>query len=123
MSNYITLYDINMSNQTKESLPELSHLQFVVLNALGANVKRGKQLRADLAEHGIKKSGPAFYQLMARLEEASFIKGWYEQEIIDGQIIKERHYKLLGLGERALNQTMQFYRNKLAPIRLKPAIV
>jgi hypothetical protein len=103
-----------MNNEQKEPLPELTHLQFVILEALGSRVKRGKQLREDLMAHGVRKSGPAFYQLMARLEEAKFVKGWYEQEIIEGQIIKERHYQLLGLGADAMNQTKNFYQGKLA---------
>ena len=111
-----------MSNQIKDSLPELSHLQFVVLDALSGSVKRGKKLREDLAELGVKKSGPAFYQLMARLEEGKFVKGWYEQEIIDGQIIKERHYQLLGNGIKAVNQMKVFYRNRVTPSNFAPAL-
>lgn len=101
-----------MSKQ-KDTLPEISHLQFAILDALGGGVKRGKQLREDLASMDIKKTGPAFYQLMARLEEGNFIKGWYEQEIIEGQIIKERHYKLLGNGVRAVNELKRFYSGKM----------
>jgi hypothetical protein len=62
-----------------------------------------------LKEKGISKSGPAFYQLMGRLEEVKFVKGWYEQQIIDGQIIKERHYQILGNGLRSLNSVKVFY--------------
>ncbi len=59
----------------KESLPELSHLQFAVLEVLGAAQMSGKDLRTGLSELGLKKSGPAFYQMMARLEEAKFVEG------------------------------------------------
>jgi len=111
-----------MSNTQKESIPELTHLQFVVLDALGGNKRRGKELRENLATLGVKKSGPAFYQLMARLEEARFVKGWYEQEIIDGQIIKERHYQLLGNGIKAINQMKDFYRNRVTTNTFAPAL-
>jgi len=111
-----------MSNQTEDSLPELSHLQFVVLDALGGNKKRGKELRENLAKLGVKKSGPAFYQLMARLEEGKFVRGWYEQEIIDGQIIKERRYQLLANGIKAVNHMKIFYRNRVSTNTFAPAL-
>jgi len=105
-----------------EKLPELSHLQFAVLNVLGSSTISGKELRKALAdEHGLKKSGPAFYQMMARLEEAKFVKGWYEQQVIDGQIIKERNYEITANGVRALNHTEAFYRRSAGARDLKPA--
>ena len=76
-----------MTTKRKENqitLPPLTHLQFAVLDALGASETSGRELRARLREKGIKKSGPAFYQLMSRLEEAKYVKGWYTEEIIDG---------------------------------------
>jgi hypothetical protein len=109
-----------MKNNNNE-VPELSHLQFAVLEVLGAAQMSGKDLRAGLGELGIKKSGPAFYQMMARLEEAKFAEGWYAQQIIDGQIIKERQYKITGNGIRALNQTKTFYRGKTQEVAFRPA--
>jgi hypothetical protein len=100
----------------KDNLPELSHLQFAVLEVLGAGVMAGKNIRAGLAEQRIRKSGPAFYQMMARLEEAKMVEGWYNQEVIDGQIIKERNYRITGEGARALNETKRFYESKTAPL-------
>src|SRR4051812_30274896 len=98
-----------------EILPELTHLQFLVLGIIGSGTMSGKELRESLkAEAGIMKSGPAFYQMMARLEEGKFIRGWYEQEVIDGQIFKERHYEVLVGGVRALKQTEAFYRRHAA---------
>ena len=99
-----------MSKQDdKAVIPRLSHLQFAVLEVLGAATKRGKDLRKSLSGLGIKKSGPAFYQMMARMEEAKFVEGWYEQQIIDGQIIKERHYRITGNGVNAFKETQKFY--------------
>jgi hypothetical protein len=105
-----------------DNLPEISHLQFAILDTLGSSSLSGKALRRGLADRQIKKSGPAFYQIMARLEEAKFVKGWYEQEIIDGQIIKERNYEITGAGLRALNGTKSFYRRNFSA-SLKPALV
>jgi DNA-binding PadR family transcriptional regulator len=102
-------------------LPELSHLQFAVLEVLGTEVGSGKDLRKRLSERGIKKSGPSFYQMMARLEDAKFVEGWYKQEIIEGQIIKERQYRILADGIRALKRTKQYYTSGLKPIDMQPA--
>jgi len=91
-------------------LPTLTHLQFAVLEEIGAAKMSGRELRERLKKNRkIHKSGPAFYQLMSRLEEAEFVEGWYDQKIIEGQIIKQRHYRLLGDGIRALNETRKFY--------------
>jgi DNA-binding PadR family transcriptional regulator len=96
----------------KMKVPVLSHLQFLVLDVLGTQELSGRELRKCLSEHGLKKSGPAFYQLMARLENVKYVEGWYNQEVIDGQIIKERHYKVLGNGARALRDTVKFYESR-----------
>jgi len=105
-----------------DNLPELSHLQFAVLEVIGTAAMCGKDLRTSLSELGIKKSGPAFYQLMARLEDSKCVEGWYTQEIIEGQIIKERQYRITGNGIRALNQTKQFYNRRSQPMALRPAL-
>jgi DNA-binding PadR family transcriptional regulator len=93
----------------KNNLPELSHLQLLVLECLGTQKLSGRELRARLAQHRTKKSLPAFYQLMARLEEVRFVEGEYSQKIVEGQIIKERHYRVTGEGARAVHQTFNFY--------------
>jgi len=113
-----------MKNKThieEITIPQLSHLQFAVLDVLGAAIGSGKVLRKRLSERGIKKSGPSFYQMMARLEEAKFVEGSYKQEIIDGQIIKERQYRILADGVRALNRTKQYYTSRPQPIDMQPA--
>ena len=92
-------------------LPDLTHLQFVIVDVLGPREKSGRELRQGLRERGIRKSGPGFYQLMARLEEAGVVKGWYDQKIVEGQIIKERRYKITGSGMRARERSLDFYRN------------
>jgi hypothetical protein len=98
-----------------DNLPELSHLQFAVLSELGSSDMSGRQLREQLAKSGIRKSGPNFYQMMARLEEARFVKGWYDQKIVEGQIIKERKYRILGDGISAMRRTEKFYAGRLRP--------
>lgn len=92
-----------------KKLPEISHLQVLVLECLGTNMCSGRVLRRLLAEKGTKKSGPAFYQLMARLEESRFVEGEYSQKIVEGQIIKERHYRVSAEGVKAMRNAFSFY--------------
>ncbi|MHC4992347.1 MAG: hypothetical protein ACYTGC_15345 [Planctomycetota bacterium] len=89
-------------------LPQLSHLQFLVLGILLGTERRGFEIREELAHFGVRKSGPAFYQLMARLEDSELISGRYHQEIIEGQIIRERIYKIRARGERAWAECRDF---------------
>jgi len=90
-------------------LPDITHLQFLVLDILGGAAKSGREVRAKLAEHGLHKSGPAFYQMMARLEDADFVEGWYEKKTVEGQTIKERRYHIKDTGAEAWTATRDFY--------------
>jgi DNA-binding PadR family transcriptional regulator len=92
--------------------PELSYLQILVIEAVGASQVSGRDLRARLAETGARKSGPAFYQLMSRLEESRFVEGEYAQKVIDGRVFKERVYRVTGEGERAARETFAFYQGR-----------
>ena len=89
-------------------LPRLSHLQFLVLGVLMSGEQRGRDLRSRLEEFGVRRSGPSFYQLMARLEDAAFVRGRYEQEIVEGQIIRERCYKIRAPGISAWKECRDF---------------
>ena len=92
-----------------KKLPTLSHLQVRVLECLGSNRLAGRELRQQLASRGTKKSGPAFYQLMARLEDSELVKGEYTHKLIENQPIKERYYTVTAKGCRALQETLNFY--------------
>lgn len=94
-------------------LPKLTHLQFLVLLLLRDGPVSGRRLRDGLSRFGIRKSGPAFYQMMARLEDGGLLEGWYEQRIVEGQIIRERHYRILGPGREAWQASVSFYRAAL----------
>src|SRR5262245_60295673 len=98
---------------SRRAIPELTHLQFIVLGALRAGTRPGRAIRRALVRHGIKRDGPAFYQMMARLEDAALVAGEYEQKIVGGQIIKERRYTLTDRGEKAWSATREFYRDAI----------
>lgn len=90
-------------------VPSLTHLQFAVLDALGAEERPGREIRERLTERGVAKTGPAFYRLMARLEDAGFLTGEYHQKTVLGQHLRERRYRIAGDGEAALNEARAFY--------------
>jgi DNA-binding PadR family transcriptional regulator len=94
---------------SRRSIPEITHLQFLVLGMLRGGGRPGRFVRHALARHGVRRSGPAFYQMMARLEDAGLVTGEYDQKIVASQIIKERRYALTARGEAAWSATRAFY--------------
>jgi len=68
----------------------------------------GRELRTALAKHGAKKRGPAFYQLMARLEESGFVEGEYSQKIVEDRLFKERHYRSPAKASGLINKRLAF---------------
>ena len=66
-------------------------------------------IRDVVAEYGVRRTGAAFYQLMARLERDGLIDGWYEPVIVGDQAVRERRYRITADGTRAWRQTRQFY--------------
>jgi DNA-binding PadR family transcriptional regulator len=103
---------------SQPTLPGITHLQFLVLDALVAHDRPGRELRDALAAYGVRRSAPAFYQMMARLEDAGLVEGWYEQRNVAGQHLKERSYRLTKPGRRALDATRSFYLDRLGAARL-----
>jgi DNA-binding PadR family transcriptional regulator len=95
-------------------MPDITHLQFLVLGMLRSGPQLGRHLRKELTRHGVRRSGPAFYQMMARLEDAHLVDGEYDQKVLRGQIIKERRYALTPLGATAWNATRDFYLSSIA---------
>jgi DNA-binding PadR family transcriptional regulator len=95
-------------------MPAITHLQFLVLGLLRDAPRVGREVRRELTRHGVRRSGPAFYQMMARLEDAGFVDGEYDQRIVAGQIIKERRYTLTAAGATAWNTTRDFYLSNIA---------
>src|SRR3954451_8610572 len=93
-------------------LPDITHLQFLVLASLLDGEQSGRFLRLKLDENGERKSGPAFYQMMARLEDAGLVRGHYDQKIVEGQIIKERHYCITAAGVAACRRAFEFYHQR-----------
>lgn len=95
-------------------VPDITHLQFLIIEILGGLDRPGREIRKKLAAEKVNKSGPAFYQLMARMEEAKLVKGEYRKIDIDGQAVQERWYKVTGAGLKARERTRDFYAERAA---------
>lgn len=95
-------------------VPDVTHLQYLLLVALLNGERTGRELRGELEQQGQRKSGPAFYQLMARMEDAKLVTGRYDQKIIEGQIIKERVYTITGSGAAAVADVDSFFAGLMA---------
>ena len=91
------------------TLPRLTHLQFLVLGLLRAGEQPGRVVREALAAHGVRRTAPAFYQLMARLERDGLVEGWYDQVIVGGQAVTERRYRIRPAGARVWTEARDFY--------------
>lgn len=96
-------------------IPNLSHLQIVVLGLLKDAERRGAVLRDALGGLNIVQTGPSFYQMMARLEDAGLAEGWYSQRVVEGQLVKERHYRITKAGRRELRDAQMFYAHVFKP--------
>jgi DNA-binding PadR family transcriptional regulator len=101
------------------ALPALTHLQYLVLGVLRSDEQPGRVLRQALASYGVRRSGPAFYQLMARIERAGLVEGWYEQVVVGDQAVTERRYRITPEGTRQWADAHRFY-DELA--RLSPKV-
>ncbi len=95
-------------------LPPLSHLQFLALGVILSNDEPGRVIRDVVADYGVRRTGAAFYQLMARLERDGLIEGWYEPVVVGDQAVRERRYRITPAGSRAWKQTRSFYETVVA---------
>jgi len=94
---------------SRPRIPEITHLQFLVLGMLREGERPGRVIRRMLRRHGIDRTGPAFYQMMARLERDGLVEGWYDQITIGDQAVTERRYRVTPAGAAAWAETRAFY--------------
>jgi len=87
---------------------DLSQLQLAVLSQLLSGDVSGREIREALRGLGWKKSMPAFYQLMARMEDSRLVKGSYVAKTVNNYKVRERRYKLTAPGQRAWNDANSF---------------
>src|SRR5262252_698265 len=90
-------------------LPGLTHLQFLVLGVVLSGQQSGRAIRQTIEQYGIRRSAPAFYQMMGRLERDGMVEGWYEQVKVGDQAVTERRYRPTAAGSRMWNRAQAFY--------------
>jgi hypothetical protein len=93
----------------RPTLPTLTHLQFLVLGVVRDEAQPGRVIRQVLQTYGVRRTGPAFYQLMARLEREALVDGWYEQITVGDQAVTERRYRITADGARRWREAQRFY--------------
>lgn len=93
----------------RERVPDLTHLQFLVLGVLHGGARPGRVVRAALAEYGVRRTAAAFYQLMARLERDRLVDGYYDSVVIGDQSVTERRYRITPEGAKLWAETRTFY--------------
>ena len=100
-----------MKDRSSLALPPLTHLQFLILGVVRAGDTPGRAVRDALAEYGVRRTAPAFYQVMARLEKARLVEGWYEQIAVGDQNVTERRYRITPEGGRLWTRAQAFYQD------------
>jgi len=89
--------------------PPLSHLQALALATLAPAEQAGRHIRKRMAQHGVRHTMAAFYQMMARLERDGYVEGWYQPVTVGDQTVTERWYRITDAGARAWRRTRAFY--------------
>jgi DNA-binding PadR family transcriptional regulator len=97
-------------------LPVLTHLQFLVIGVVLSGQQSGRAIRRALEQYGIRRSAPAFYQMMARLERDGMVEGWYEQVKVGDQFVTERRYRTTAAGSRMWQGAHAFYEGVIVSV-------
>jgi DNA-binding PadR family transcriptional regulator len=92
-----------------DRLPAITPLQFLVLGLVRSGEQPGRFIRHVLADQGARRSAPAFYQLMARLERDGLVEGRYHPIAVGDQAVNERRYRITPAGASAWTRTRTFY--------------
>lgn len=98
--------------------PDLTHIQFAVIEAVGARERSGEEIRELLRGRGVRQSLAAFYMLMKRMEDAGLIEGRYKLIDVGGYRAKERRYKVLRAGFNAREKALGWYARKPVVVRM-----
>src|SRR5690242_19545678 len=96
-----------MAMVLESALPPLTALQYLVVTLIATRpgAISGRELRTELLRRKVKSSGPQFYQMMARLEDAEYVEGFYAQLELEHQVVNERRYRITDSGKAAIEET------------------
>jgi hypothetical protein len=93
------------------TIPYITHIQFAVLNLLRSDSwVSATGVRKGLAAYGDTRKGPAFYQLMRRLQ----VDGMLDAErnafsLGGGEPVYRTYYRSTVKGVQCCQETMDFY--------------
>ena len=90
-------------------LPPITHLHFLILDALTMGELAGKQIRDQLRLRKAKRAKGTFYDHMKRLEHSGLVRGWYVAELRGEYAVRERKYEITVAGRRAVHASYAFY--------------
>jgi DNA-binding PadR family transcriptional regulator len=90
------------------TIPKLTNPQYMVLSLLQEGEVGGASLREQLERQGQRSSARVFDRFMARLEDAGYAQGRYEQKPVGTRAITERVYSISGSGVLACAEFREF---------------
>lgn len=96
-------------------MPAAARVRSLVLASLADSGRTARELRATLAEHGVRQSLPAFFEMMAGLEDDGLVTGRDELRDRGGQTFQERAYEITAAGQDAWRSFGDFLRARLGP--------
>lgn len=90
-------------------LPEMSGLQFLVVQLLLAGSQSGAELRRMMQEAGAKIGPPSFSRLMQRMEKAGYVQAKLKSTKSARRFANPRRFDVTDLGVALWQQTREFY--------------
>ncbi|MEN6408053.1 MAG: hypothetical protein ABFC77_16485 [Thermoguttaceae bacterium] len=104
-------------------LPEMSGLQFLVVQLLFAGRQTGGQLRRRLGAAGAPISRPSFTRLMHRMENAGYLQAESESGPNGYREVLPRRFEVTDLGVAVWRRVREFYTAcEGPPKRLTPIV-
>jgi DNA-binding PadR family transcriptional regulator len=90
-------------------LPEMSGLQFLVVQLLFAGPQSGAELRRAMKKAGVKIGPPSFSRLMRRMEETGYVYAQSEEGPSGCRLVCPRRFEVTDLGVGVWKQVREFY--------------
>ena len=108
-------------------LPEMTSLQFLAVNLLFGGERSGKQLAADLAALGVRRSQATISRLVQRMIVEGYLHIEFRARTEGSQVIRERYYTVTDVGVAHWHAAREFYASlalpppDLVPVETVPA--
>ena len=101
------------------TLPTVTQLQFLYLDALSDGFLTGEQLRTKLERSGVCRNPIAFYRVMQRLKKTGLVEGWRITYATSKKPGPDGIYELTQAGKDLLAETRAFYRKSARDSRVR----